>query len=340
MNNPGVVVLTWNHINFSKLCLEYLFKYTNKKVPILVIDNGSTDGTVEWLKGLEKEGRISIILNKENKGISPGLNQGIKWCLERGLDFCFVSNDCVVGKDWLINLQRGVYKHDKIGAGSPYISPEFCYDDYSNLDFREKYRHNIWPLLKTDPSVYELKQLLNGLHMDNFDEFTSIWSLTRRNVPPYFELASMIMYIKLSTIKKVGLFDENLVPSNYEDLDYMIRMNNHKLYRVAVTDSYAFHWSNISNRNSFFDGPKEYKEEMKENEKRFHAKWKTFLPYEQQRHGIKDGDKYPPMVRGPKLDIFFEVSDKENSREHDAWYLWEPEKYPDIPQLGRGYEED
>ncbi len=62
---------------------------------------------------------------------------------------------------------------------------------------------------------------------------------------------------------------------------------------------------------------------MTENEKRFHRKWRTFLPREQQNHNVKDGDKYPPKKVGPKLDEFFEVSGKKDSREHDEWWSWE-----------------
>jgi GT2 family glycosyltransferase len=321
MNNPGIVIITWNHVNFTKLCLEYIFKYTSSKVPILVVDNGSGQETIDYLKSIEN--RISVIYNKTNRGIAPALNQGIDWCLERGLDFCFVSNDIVVGRDWLKNLQVGVYKHEKIGAGSPFISPEFCYDEFCNLSFRERYRHNIWPLLKNDPTVYELKQLLNQVHEGDFDDFTKIWSLTRKNIPPYFEWGSMVMYIKKSTIEKIGKFDERFIPSNWEDMDYMVRCNNAGLYRVAVTDSYVFHWSNISNRNSFFDAPESYRKEMSENEKRFQDKWRIFKPHNERNHSVKDGDKYEPKKRGPKLDQFFEVSDKVNSREHDEWYTWE-----------------
>lgn len=333
MNSPGIVVITWNHPSFVRLTMEYIFKYTSTKVPILIIDNGSDYETINYLSSLFSEEsedsytttghNVEIIYNKINLGIAPALNQGINWCKEKGLDFCFVSSDVVVGKSWLTNLQRGVYKHEKIGGGSPFVSPEFCYDTYCNLDFRERYRNNIWPALKIDPSTHQLEQILDQLHMGDFDEFTKIWSVTRKNVPPYFEWASMVMYLKLSTIEKVGLFDEQFVPSNWEDMDYMVRLNNAELYRIAVTDSYCFHWSNISNRNSFFDAPNEYRKEMSANEQRFQKKWRVFKPHNERNHSIVDGDKYDFKKAGPKLDQFFEVSDKEHSRPHPQWYTWE-----------------
>ncbi len=326
MNNPGVVVISWNHIPFTIQCLQAIRMYTDKDVPILVVDNNTDES--EWIKleAFMALNKIEWIRNETNRGIAPALNQGIKWCQEKELDFCFVSNDIVVGADWLKNLQEGLYTSDLIGGGSPYISPEFTYDGFINNEFRENYKLNYFPRLRQDPTVVELWRMVDELHCGNFQEFTEIWSETRKNLPPYFEWASMVMYLKKTTIEKVGLFDEQFVPSNWEDMDYIVRMNNAGLLRIAVTGSYVFHWSNITNRNAFHDRSAEYSNEMSENEKRFHRKWRVFVPANQVKHGVKDGDKYPPKKIGPKCP--FPVSDEANSRTHDEW--WTHEEYEEL----------
>ncbi len=326
MNKPGIVIISWNHVNFTKQCLQAILKYTDLNTPILIIDNGSDRETVNWLLNFQEvqnkfQGNVHLILNKINLGIAPALNQGIQWCLDGGLDFCFVSNDIVVGKDWLVNLQEGLYKDDRIGGGSPYLGPEATYDEYVNMEFRENYRRNIWPRLRIDPTTKELWDIVNELHGGDFEEFTTMWSETRKDMPPLFEWFSMVMYLKKTTIEKVGLFDEQFVPSNWEDMDYMVRMNNADLARISVSNSYAFHWSNISNRNEFQDRPQEYSNAMSDNEKRFHDKWRIFLPYGERKHGIPDGDKYPP-----KKEVDFqpwEVSEPQQNRRHNHWYTWE-----------------
>lgn len=329
MNKVGIVVVSWDHQPFTELCLDSIMKFTDPEmVEILVVDNGSKEITKNWLKRQENSGVMSrhpfllkVIYNENNLGISPALNQGMKWCQERGLDFCFTSNDIVVGKDWLKNLQEGLYKSDLIGGGSPYLGPEATYDDFVNMEFRENYRRNIWLELKKDPTKERLWELVNQIHGGDFDQFTETWSETRKDVPPLFEWFSMVMYLKLSTIEKVGYFDEQFVPSNWEDMDYMVRMNNVDLARVSVTGSYAFHWSNISNRNEFRDRPQEYSNEMTANEKRFHEKWRIFLPPNQRKHGIPDGDKYEPK----KVVDFqpWEVSEPQQNRRHNHWYTWQ-----------------
>lgn len=320
MNKPGIVVISWNHFAFTLQCLQSIARYTDKKVPILVVDNGSNEDTLMCLREYKKDGSIDLIENGKNLGIAPALNIGIKWCLEKGLDFCFVSNDIVVGKNWLENLQEGVYKSDLIGAGSPYLGPEATYDDFINMQFRETYRRSYWPRLRQDPTTIELWKMVDELHGGDFDSFTETWAETRKDVPPLFEWFSMVMYIKKSTIEKVGLFDEQFVPSNWEDMDYMVRMNNADLARISVTGSYAFHWSNISNRNEFGDRPVEYSAEMTENEKRFHKKWRIFLPINERKYGIPDGDKYEP-----KKVVGFQpwpVSEAHQNRRHNHWYTW------------------
>jgi GT2 family glycosyltransferase len=340
MNNPGIVSLQWNHSNFSVQCLQAICRYTPKSVPILFIDNGSSPQHIHRLdqeiRRFQKEGfNITLKLNNKNIGIAPAMNQGIKWCSEKGLDCCFVCNDIVVGYNWLEELQKGVYKHDKIGAGSPYISPEATYDNFLNSQFRDIYRRNFWPKVKKDLLPEELWQITNDLYSD-WDWFSRNWVETRQGIPPLYELFSMVMYIKKSCSDMVGLLDEQFIPSNWEDLDYMVRCNNHGFFRVGVTESIVHHWSNITNRNEFGDNSGEYKHEMTENEKRFHDKWKIFVPRDQIKPGV-DGDKYSPA--GTLGFSPYEVSDKANNREYKQWNLKTPELYQNYV-LKSQYEKD
>jgi GT2 family glycosyltransferase len=308
-----------------------VLKYTDPNVKILVIDNGSTDGTIDYLRELENDSIIDLIENGENIGIAKSLNKGIKWCGDD--DFCFVSNDVVVGYNWLERLRAGVYSHCEIGGGCPYICPERTDDTICNSAFRENYRSFIKPKLQKEPTYIELEQMLDSVHGTSFDSFTRNWVSTRKGMSPFYEWFSMVMYIKKSTIDKVGLFDEQFSPTHWEDIDYMVRMNNVDLFRISVTDSYCFHWSTITTRQEFNDFDPVLRSKADANYHKFNKKWKIFLPEEQKRFDIPDGDKYPPMVYG-KLQPW-KVVDQINNRPYHKWCLWEPEKYPEIYQTGR-----
>lgn len=324
-NYPRVLitVLSMNHINFTKLALKYLWKNTDKKHIVLVVDNGSNEETLEWLRYTRDAGSIELIENGENLGIAGSINIGMRLAQERNMDFCFYSNDLVAGFGWLEALQEGTYKSDKISGASPYIGPEATYDEFVNMDFRNNYRQNVWPRLKSEPSAEELEQIVDDLHGGNFQDFTENWFETRKEVPPLYEWFSMCMYIKKSAIETVGLFDVRFFPSHFEDLDWMVRSNNEGLYRIGVTGSYLFHFSTITTRAEFGDGDKDLRAKANDNERKFNEKWRIFLPYEQRREGIRDGDKFLCWQRGPRLEEFFPVSDLENSRNHDKWQTWE-----------------
>ncbi len=319
--NVLVTVLSWNHLPFTQLCLMYLYNNTDlDKHTILVVDQGSDEFTLKFLRNEKANGMIELIENGKNIGISAGINIGMKLALERDMDFCFFSNDVVPGAGWLESLQEGVYKHDCIGGGSPYLGPEATYDEFINMEFRNNYRRNIWPRLKKDLSKLELNGVINELHGGNFQGFTETWNETREEIPPLFEWFSMVMYIKKTTIEKVGFFDEQFFPSHYEDLDYMVRMNNEELYRVGVTGSYCFHFSTITTRSEFGDGDQNLRAQANDSERKFNEKWRVFLPYNERKQGIEDGDKYEPKEVVPFLP--FEVSEKHQNRHHNKWHLW------------------
>lgn len=330
MNDVKIYMLSFNHLPFTQQCLEAVWKYTDPKVPILVIDNGSNEETLTWLRKVRDEKKIELLENGRNIGMAPAHNQAIDWCGTS--DFCFLSNDIIVGHGWLDKLREGAYKHESIGGASPYISPEVTYDGFANMQFRNEYKRNFQPQLRHDIPKEKLWDMVNEIHNGDFDEFTKTWAETRGDLPPLFEWMTMVLYIKRSTIDKVGKFDPQFQPSHWEDMDYMVRMNLYDLFRITVSDSYVFHWGTITTRGDFHDIDPELHKKRVENEERFHKKWKIFLPYNERRHGVPDGDKYKPMIPG-KL-VPFEVSLPEQNRKHDKWHLWEPEKYPDIPQLG------
>ena len=69
-----IIIPNYNGLSFMEPCFEALDRQTTKDFKILVVDNGSTDGSVEWLK----EKQIPSIFLPENTGFSGAVNVGIK----------------------------------------------------------------------------------------------------------------------------------------------------------------------------------------------------------------------------------------------------------------------
>jgi len=89
-NRTLVVVLTWNRIKVTKNTIKTLVKNNGKDIDFLFIDNGSTDGTVEYL---EDKG-YDVIKNKTNEGIFNASVRAWKEGVKRGYDYILnLQND-------------------------------------------------------------------------------------------------------------------------------------------------------------------------------------------------------------------------------------------------------
>ena len=103
-----IIIPNYNGLSFMELCFEALEKQTTKDFKILVVDNGSTDGSVEWLK----EREIPSIFLPENTGFSGAVNVGI-----RAADTPYVillNNDTKVAPHYVEALERAMDRSEKI----------------------------------------------------------------------------------------------------------------------------------------------------------------------------------------------------------------------------------
>jgi glycosyltransferase involved in cell wall biosynthesis len=100
----SVIVPCWNQLEFTRECLRALFEHTHRPWELIVVDNGSTDGTGEFLAGVQAEGRvpIAIVRNERNRGYPAAVNQGLR--VARGDYLVLLNNDAVVTEGWLEHL--------------------------------------------------------------------------------------------------------------------------------------------------------------------------------------------------------------------------------------------
>lgn len=90
----SVVVLNWNGLEDTKICLEYIKKQTYKNIEIIVVDNGSNDGSVQYLKTLND---IKLVVNEKNKGFTGGHIVGLSYA--QGEFILLLNNDAVMEPD-------------------------------------------------------------------------------------------------------------------------------------------------------------------------------------------------------------------------------------------------
>lgn len=106
----AIFTLTRDRLDYTKRSFASLKEKAGYPYDHYIIDNGSTDGTQEWLR--EQKDLIVLALNKENKGISEGCNRALETILKKDYDLIIkMDNDCeIISSDILKELVE-VYKY-------------------------------------------------------------------------------------------------------------------------------------------------------------------------------------------------------------------------------------
>lgn len=108
-----VIVLNWNGIDMIEECLDSLLKQTYKS-EVVVIDNGSIDGSVELLE--KKYPEIHLVKEDINHGFAGGVNIGIKLAVEQGADaVALLNNDAVADESWVEKLVDSLNEQPDVG---------------------------------------------------------------------------------------------------------------------------------------------------------------------------------------------------------------------------------
>ncbi|MCX4268999.1 MAG: glycosyltransferase [Lachnospiraceae bacterium] len=107
-----IIILTWNGLEYTKKCLKSLKEQTNyQDYQVVVVDNGSKDGTIAYLEQLDW---IILIKNKENLGFVKGNNAALERIKDG--DIVLMNNDIIIEQtDWLEKLNQAAYQKETIG---------------------------------------------------------------------------------------------------------------------------------------------------------------------------------------------------------------------------------
>lgn len=103
MSKVCIVVVTYNRLTLLKEVVASLRNQTYKDCQILVINNGSTDGTLEWLSVQTDV----ITITQENCGGAGGFHTGMKYAVENGYEYCWVMDDDVIAEPNALELLVG-----------------------------------------------------------------------------------------------------------------------------------------------------------------------------------------------------------------------------------------
>ncbi|MEM3449514.1 MAG: glycosyltransferase family 2 protein [Thermoproteota archaeon] len=118
----SVVILNYNGMRFLETCLNSLLNSTYKNFEIVIVDNGSKDGSVEYLKkNFSNNERIKIIQLGKNYGFAEGNNIGYRYTHPNSKFIFFLNNDTEVEEDCLDKIIKKIVRDPSIGAAQPKI---------------------------------------------------------------------------------------------------------------------------------------------------------------------------------------------------------------------------
>lgn len=241
----SIIILTYNQLSFTKQCLDSIYQNTNEEdIEIIIIDNGSSDGTIDYLK---KSPGLKTVFNETNAGFAKGCNQGLD--IATGQSILFLNNDTIVTKNWLESMITLLYRDEKIGMVGPvsnYVNgPQQIPVDYSNIeaiqDFSSKYCEN-----------------------------------QRGKSKLVLRLVGFCLLVKRELLDKIGGFDERFEYGSFEDDDLCLRAVQAGYQLQIVMDSFIHHHGHAT-----FTGNKDLNIQYlySTNRQKFIDKWNINLTY-------------------------------------------------------------
>ena len=222
MTNPRsvwIVVLNWNGLSDTLACLQSLQQLRYPERRIVVVDNGSTDGSVDALRNARSNSGFELIEAGRNLGYAGGNNLGIRHALDKGAEFILVlNNDTIVDRMLLDELMVSAERHPDAGCFGPWI---FYMHDPDRLWFtRSDWSSELSAF--TAPGKGSLASELSG-------------DTTRTDY-----VCGAALFFRAGVARQIGLLDERFFLV-YEDSDWCFRARRAGFACLAVPSARVWH---------------------------------------------------------------------------------------------------
>lgn len=236
MVKVAIVILNWNGRDDTLECLESIRSLTiiNFQLLVVVVDNGSTDGSVPALAGFRFPAgfQYRLVETGENLGFAAGNNVGAKCALEDGADFVLVlNNDTVVNHDLVVQLIEAANIHKEAGVFSPkiYFAPGFEYhkDRYKKAELGRV----IWYA----GGKFDWRNVLGSNRgVDEVDR-----GQYNRVIKTDFATGAC-MFIRCEVLQAAGFFDGRYF-LYLEDVEFSYRAKRHNWQVLYIPKAYLWH---------------------------------------------------------------------------------------------------
>ena len=209
----SIIILNWNGISDTLECLESVTALEYPEVQVIVVDNGSTDGSPSCIR--QRYPSVTLLETGKNLGFTGGNNLGMRRALEMGTDYLWLlNNDTVVERDTLKKMVDVVQRSPEVWLASPII---FFHDAPDQVQFSGSY---------IDWKKNRIVKLEDEESFPASGADVSLWGTA--------------LLIKRAAVDSVGYLNDKYF-AYHEDEDYCMRVARAGYRSVVVPDARIFH---------------------------------------------------------------------------------------------------
>jgi glycosyltransferase involved in cell wall biosynthesis len=206
-----IIICNLNRVECLRRCISSIRESTHKDYEIIVVDNGSSDGAIEYI---ECQGDIKLIKNRTNLGAINARNQGLQ--IARGKDYLFLDNDVILPSNFIEVSKEHMKSNPKIGILGP----------VSNCVSGEQFDSN-----------FEEK------HFNHLPEYSKkTFELNQGNIKLTARLILFCMFVRGEVVSRIGGFDTLFENWGFEDDDYSLRALGEGFELGIAKDLFVYHF--------------------------------------------------------------------------------------------------
>ena len=210
----SIIIVNWNGLTHLPVCLDSLADQSYRDFEVLLVDNGSTDGSIDFMQA--QYPWVRLVPLAQNTGFATGNNQG--FLQARGQYIITLNNDTRVERDWLETLVKVAEAHPRVGM----VASRIC-------SF-------------TDPDLIDsigMAVCADGMARGRFRN--RCWSaLHLRDVEEILIPSACAALYKRAMLEEIGFFDDDFF-AYAEDVDLGLRGRLAGWEAVAATEAVVYH---------------------------------------------------------------------------------------------------
>jgi GT2 family glycosyltransferase len=216
ITRAAIIILNWNSHEMTAECIRSLRAMDTSDFEIIVVDNGSSDGSADKL--LQQFPQITVLPQAENLGFAAGCNVGMRHALADQAEYVLLlNNDTVVAPEFIREMLATIQSDPRIGV----VCPKIFFTDRPNLLWYAGADFSPW----TGTSKHRGWKEVDHGQFDGCKEIT--------------QATGCAMLVRCNALLNVGLLDEQFW-AYVEDLDWSLRFLK-RGYRLAFAPN-AWLW--------------------------------------------------------------------------------------------------